>query len=56
MVSGSLHKGELGVALLACDVARPELAAMPFFGRIGLLQPTASQGLAVPRQRRGDVR
>lgn len=31
-VSGSLHKGEVGVALLAADLARPEAAAMPFFG------------------------
>ena len=29
---GSLHKGELGVAVLAADLARPETALMPFFG------------------------
>lgn len=29
---GSLHKGDVGVAVLAADLARPDLAAMPFFG------------------------
>lgn len=32
---GSLHKGELGVAVLAADLERPEEASMPFFGRAG---------------------
>jgi serine/threonine-protein kinase len=31
-IPGSLHKGELGVAVLAADLARPETASMPFFG------------------------
>jgi eukaryotic-like serine/threonine-protein kinase len=31
-VPGSLHKGELGVAVLAADLSRPEAASMPFFG------------------------
>jgi eukaryotic-like serine/threonine-protein kinase len=29
---GSLHRGELGVAVLAADLSRPEAASMPFFG------------------------
>jgi serine/threonine-protein kinase len=29
----SLYKGELGVAVLAAELERPELAAMPFFER-----------------------
>ena len=32
--SGSLHKGEIGIAVLAADLARPEAAAMPFFGAV----------------------
>jgi hypothetical protein len=32
---GSLHKGEIGIAVLAADLARPETAAMPFFGNPG---------------------
>ncbi|HEV2843223.1 MAG TPA: lanthionine synthetase LanC family protein, partial [Thermoanaerobaculia bacterium] len=31
----SLYKGELGVAVLAADLARPEAAAMPFFEEEG---------------------
>ena len=31
-VSGSLHKGEVGIAVLAADLERPEEAAMPLFG------------------------
>jgi eukaryotic-like serine/threonine-protein kinase len=31
---GSLHKGELGIAALAADLTRPEIASMPFFGRM----------------------
>jgi len=31
-VSGSLHKGEIGIAVLAADLERPEEATMPFFG------------------------
>ena len=31
-MTGSLHRGELGVAVLAADLARPETASMPFFG------------------------
>ena len=31
-IPGSLHKGELGVAVLAADLTRPEIASMPFFG------------------------
>ena len=31
-IPGSLHKSELGVAVLAADLARPETASMPFFG------------------------
>jgi serine/threonine-protein kinase len=31
-VDGSLYKGELGVAVLAADLGRPETASMPFFG------------------------
>ena len=31
-IPGSLHKGEVGVAVLAADLSRPEAAAMPFFG------------------------
>jgi hypothetical protein len=27
-----LHKGELGIAVLAADLTRPEIASMPFFG------------------------
>jgi eukaryotic-like serine/threonine-protein kinase len=34
-VVGSLHKGEIGIAVLAADLARPEAAAMPFFGQAG---------------------
>jgi len=34
-ISGSLHKGELGIALLAADLERPEEATMPFFGPAG---------------------
>jgi serine/threonine protein kinase len=30
-IPGSLHKGELGVAVLAADLERPEMASMPFF-------------------------
>jgi eukaryotic-like serine/threonine-protein kinase len=29
--AGSLYKGELGIALLEADLARPDLSAMPFF-------------------------
>jgi hypothetical protein len=29
---GSLHKGELGIAVPAADLTRPEIASMPFFG------------------------
>jgi eukaryotic-like serine/threonine-protein kinase len=32
LTSGSLHKGEVGIAVLAADLADPEAAAMPFFG------------------------
>jgi eukaryotic-like serine/threonine-protein kinase len=31
-IQGSLHKGEVGVAVLAADLRRPEAASMPFFG------------------------
>jgi eukaryotic-like serine/threonine-protein kinase len=31
-IPGSLHKGELGIAILAADLTRPEIASMPFFG------------------------
>jgi hypothetical protein len=31
-IPGSLHKGEVGVAVLAADLGRPEAATMPFFG------------------------
>ena len=31
-IPGSLHKGELGIAVLAADLTRPEIASMPFFG------------------------
>lgn len=34
-VAGSLHKGVVGVAALAADLADPEAAAMPFFGVAG---------------------
>ncbi len=34
-VSGSLHKGEVGIAVLAADLERPEEATMPFFGPAG---------------------
>jgi hypothetical protein len=34
VVVGSLHKGELGIAVLAADLIRPETASMPFFGRV----------------------
>jgi serine/threonine-protein kinase len=34
-ISGSLHKGELGIAVLAADLERPEEATMPFFGPVG---------------------
>jgi serine/threonine-protein kinase len=34
-VSGSLHKGDVGVAVLAADLERPEEASMPFFGPAG---------------------
>ena len=33
LMPGSLHKGDVGVAVLAADLAEPETAAMPFFGR-----------------------
>jgi serine/threonine protein kinase len=32
IIQGSLHKGEVGVAVLAADLGRPEAASMPFFG------------------------
>lgn len=32
LVPGSLHKGEVGIAVLAADLAHAESAAMPFFG------------------------
>ena len=32
LIPGSLHKGDMGVAVLAADLAAPEAAAMPFFG------------------------
>ncbi len=35
LIRGSLFKGEVGVAVLAADLANPELAAMPVFGREG---------------------
>jgi hypothetical protein len=28
----SLHKGQLGIAVLAVGLTRPEIASMPFFG------------------------
>ncbi len=31
-VTGSLHKGDIGVSALAADLERPEEASMPFFG------------------------
>jgi len=31
-IPGSLHKGELGIAVPAADLTRPEIASMPFFG------------------------
>jgi hypothetical protein len=31
-IPGSLHKGEVGVAVLAADLSRQEAATMPFFG------------------------
>ncbi len=33
-VSGSLHKGEPGIAVLAADLNSPETAMMPFFGSL----------------------
>jgi len=35
----SLYKGELGVALLACDIERPDGACMPFFASEGWPAP-----------------
>ena len=32
-IAASLHKGVVGIAVLAADLGQPELAAMPFFGR-----------------------
>jgi hypothetical protein len=32
LIPGSLHKGELGIAVLAAGLTRPEIASMPFFG------------------------
>lgn len=32
VIPGSLHKGDVGVAVLAADLAVPEAAAMPLFG------------------------
>jgi serine/threonine-protein kinase len=32
LIPGSLHKGDVGVAALAADLADPEAAAMPLFG------------------------
>jgi serine/threonine-protein kinase len=34
-IADSLYKGEIGVAALAADLARPEAAAQPFFGDEG---------------------
>jgi serine/threonine protein kinase len=34
-ITDSLYKGEIGVAALAADLARPEAAAQPFFGDEG---------------------
>jgi serine/threonine-protein kinase len=34
-VTGSLHKGDVGIAVLAADLERPEEASMPFFGPAG---------------------
>ena len=31
-IPGRLHQGELGIAVLAADPTRPEIASMPFFG------------------------
>jgi hypothetical protein len=33
--SESLYKGEVGVAVLAADLSKPELSCMPFFEREG---------------------
>lgn len=33
LVAGSLHKGDVGIAVLAADLANPDAAAMPFFGQ-----------------------
>jgi serine/threonine-protein kinase len=32
LIPGSLHKGDVGIAVLAADLADPEAAVMPFFG------------------------
>lgn len=32
VIPGSLYKGDVGLAVLAADLAQPERAAMPFFG------------------------
>lgn len=32
LVPGSLHKGDVGIAVLAADLADPEAGRMPFFG------------------------
>jgi len=36
--SESLYKGQIGIALLACDLAEPQRARMPFFEREGFAQ------------------
>jgi serine/threonine-protein kinase len=35
LIPGSLHKGDVGIAVLAADLADPEAASMPFFGPAG---------------------
>jgi serine/threonine-protein kinase len=43
-LSNSLYKGELGIALLAADLAQPEAACMPLFEPEGWPAPSGSQG------------
>ncbi len=47
----SLYKGEIGVAVLASDLERPEGAAMPFFEEEGWPAPGEPAPLATPEGR-----
>ncbi|HEX6011942.1 MAG TPA: lanthionine synthetase LanC family protein [Geminicoccaceae bacterium] len=49
----SLLKGELGLALLCADLERPEVAAMPFFGREPLAIHHGQGGIERPGSRSG---